>query len=82
MTKTGGMLDSVNVFLAAGEVVSGALQDYKLEIAFPSEEFTMNAVVTDNEGVQTATSVTSIDGQVGVLFSLVSRGLCLTHRAP
>ena len=76
------MLDSVNVFLAAGEVVSGALQDYKLEIAFPSEEFTMNAVVTDNEGVQTATSVTSIDGQVGVLFSLVSRGLCLTHRAP
>ena len=82
MTKTGGMLDSVNVFLAAGEVVSGALQDYKLEIAFTSEEFTMNAVVTDNEGVQTATSVTSIDGQVGVLFSLVSRGLCLTHRAP
>ena len=76
------MLDSVNVFLAAGEVVSGALQDYKLEIAFTSEEFTMNAVVTDNEGVQTATSVTSIDGQVGVLFSLVSRGLCLTHRAP
>ena len=60
------MLDNSTVFLAAGEVISGALQDYKLEIEFPSEEFTINAVITDSEGVETTTAVTSIDGQVGV----------------
>ena len=63
------------VLLAAGEVISGALQDYKLEIAFPSDEFTINAVMTDNEGVQTATAVTSIDGQVGTLLFSTSADL-------
>ncbi|EJK64713.1 hypothetical protein THAOC_14522 [Thalassiosira oceanica] len=62
-TDTGSMLDNSTVFLAAGEVISGALQDYKLEIDFPSNEFTINAVITDNEGAETTTAVTSIDGQ-------------------
>jgi len=62
-TDTGSMLDDSTVFLAAGEVISGALQDYKLEIDFPSNEFTINAVITDNEGAETTTAVTSIDGQ-------------------
>ena len=64
------MLGNTDVYLAAGEVVSGALQDYKLEIAFPSEEFTLNAIIMDVKGVETATTVTSIDGQVGVLCNL------------
>ena len=74
------MLDAV-VLLAAGEVISGALQDYRLEIAFPSDEFTINAVMTDNEGVETATAVTSIDGQVGALLFSTSCGLSLAHCA-
>ena len=75
------MLDDCTVFLAAGDVISGALQDYKLEIAFPSDEFTINAVITDNEGVETTTAVTSIDGQVGALLFSTSSGLCLAHCA-
>ena len=69
------------VFLAAGEVISGALQDYKLKIAFPSDEFTINAVITDNDGVETTTAVTSIDGQVGALLFSTSCGLSLAHCA-
>ena len=75
------MLYDCTVFLAAGDVISGALQDYKLEVAFPSDEFTINAVITDNDGVETTTAVTSIDGQVGALLFSTSSGLCLAHCA-
>ena len=75
------MLDDCTVFLAAGDVISGALQDYKLEVAFPSDEFTINAVITDSDCVETTMAVTSIDGQVGVLLFSISSGLCLAHCA-